>query len=520
MSRGRQKVSFEGLLQENVLGTFKIIRGFADLRDLAEVSVAMLYQGSKDGEGTGYQRQHDEQHVEDIKRFLSKGRYRFFPEIVLSLRSKGASDPIVTYTKRRSSPNDAAYRVAVNIARLRESGFTSIHRIDGNHRLEAATRLFDESDRSRLHRRNLFSKAPFCFVVLDSDRPEDDELTEAMLFNLINSKAMPIASEHSLAVLMRDDGAAVERFIEDPQIYLTRLIRDKVKDWPAGFYGAMGDAPLSRIHSAAGVLLRPDGISKENKDSMETEVGQLFGPLYDLAVRLRDEYEGFVHSHAFLPVAAEVYIHNSKVDPAKGANTGAERLRRAERWLRDFGRWFDRIGGSEMPLPADPSVLWTIFKRDFDKRAGKVFVAMSFRSERDLQDIGMAIGEALDQFNTEHPNTPLAPRRVDEQKGASYEIPARIFAEIDQSRLVIADLTDERPNVYCEVGYAKSKGIPFILTFHKKTPDAKPPWDRESSPGNKVHFDLTPYRYIAYETAFDLRDKLKQELEAFITRPI
>jgi len=91
MSRGRQKVSFEGLLQENVLGTFKIIRGFADLRDLAEVSMAMPYQGGRTGEGTGYQRQLDVQHVEDIKRFLSKGRYRFFPEIVLSLRSTGAN---------------------------------------------------------------------------------------------------------------------------------------------------------------------------------------------------------------------------------------------------------------------------------------------------------------------------------------------------------------------------------------------------------------------------------------------
>ena len=64
MSRGRQKVWFEGLMQENVLGTFKIIRGFADLRDLVEVSVAMLYQGSKSGQGSGYQRQLDEQHVE------------------------------------------------------------------------------------------------------------------------------------------------------------------------------------------------------------------------------------------------------------------------------------------------------------------------------------------------------------------------------------------------------------------------------------------------------------------------
>lgn len=44
MSRGRQKISFEGLFQKNVLSTFNIIRGFADLEDLAEVSVAMKYQ--------------------------------------------------------------------------------------------------------------------------------------------------------------------------------------------------------------------------------------------------------------------------------------------------------------------------------------------------------------------------------------------------------------------------------------------------------------------------------------------
>ena len=46
MIRGRRRIEFEGLLQKNVLGTFDVIRGFADLRDLAEVSVAMPYEGS------------------------------------------------------------------------------------------------------------------------------------------------------------------------------------------------------------------------------------------------------------------------------------------------------------------------------------------------------------------------------------------------------------------------------------------------------------------------------------------
>ncbi|MBU2053759.1 MAG: hypothetical protein KKC25_02110 [Proteobacteria bacterium] len=100
MSHERQKMAFEDLMQEKELGTFKIIRDFVDLRDLAEVSVTMPYQGAMNGQGTGYQRQLDEQHVEDIKIFLNKGRYSFFPEIVLSLRSTGAADPVVAYAKR------------------------------------------------------------------------------------------------------------------------------------------------------------------------------------------------------------------------------------------------------------------------------------------------------------------------------------------------------------------------------------------------------------------------------------
>lgn len=512
MNRGRQKISFEGLLQRNVLSTFTVIRGFADLHDLATVSKAIPYQTGSSGQVTGYQREQDTAHIEDIERFLLAGPYRFFPEIVLSLRSSGADDPIVPYVKRRKSEFDLAYRITVNLKALGADPVGRIHRIDGNHRLEAATRVYEKQRQSGQVRG--FMKAPFCFVILP-DPPEVAELTEAMLFNLINSKALPIASEHSLKVLMRDDRNPSERFADDPQIYLTSWIYSKIKEWPQGFLEAMGDTPLSRLHSTAGVLLRPGGVSKATQKTMEAEAGHLFGPLYDLAVKLRDQHEKFVLSYAFLPVAAEIFTHHSKTDPAKGANTTAERLHRAERWLRDFARWFDRVGAADMPLPADPSILWTIFKRDFDKRAGKVFVAMSFSNESTLQAVGQAIDEALDRFNIDHPNSLLAPRRADKQKGTSYEIPAWIFTEIDQSRLVIADLTAERPNVYCEVGYAKSQGIPFILTFHRRHPSEKPPWDRETSPGNRVHFDLMPYRYIAYENPLELRDRLKQELDAF-----
>ena len=510
MSRGRRKIEFEGLLQQNVLGTFSVIRGFADLRDLAAVSVAIPYEGSDLGGGSGYQRALDEAHVEGIKRFLQGGRYRFFPEIILSLRSKGEDDPVVSFRKRRAAESDAAYIVRVDLKALNGTATSPIRRIDGNHRLEAARRLAEETPRSATFKN--FATAPFCFVILNADRPQDDDLAEAMLFNLINSKALPITSEHSLSVLMGDDGSRAERFREDPQVYLTRLIRDHVKTWPQGFYDAIGKTPLTRLHKTAGVLLDQENISDKDLDRLESEAQALFGPLYELAVRLRNQHEAFVLSAAFLPIAAQVYIRHTHQDKGLRANTRQARLGRAERWLQEFAQWFERIGGVGLPPSFDPTLLWEVFKRDYDKKAKSVFIAMSFRDDQTLKDVKTAIHEAIQHFNSAHPHAPLDPVRVDEQGGASYEIPERVFRDIDQSTLLIADLTDERPNVYCEVGYAKSRGIPFILTFHRK--EAEPPWDRKTAGGNQIHFDLAAFRHVSYDNPLHLRDQLKGELEA------
>ena len=47
MSRGRQNIRFEGNFAENVLGIFRVIRGFADLPDLMAVSVLYDQKGEK-----------------------------------------------------------------------------------------------------------------------------------------------------------------------------------------------------------------------------------------------------------------------------------------------------------------------------------------------------------------------------------------------------------------------------------------------------------------------------------------
>jgi hypothetical protein len=59
------------------------------------------------------------------------------------------------------------------------------------------------------------------------------------------------------------------------------------------------------------------------------------------------------------------------------------------------------------------------------------------------------------------------------------------------------------------------RGIPFILTFHSKSSGDGPPWARTDKKGNRVHFDLAAFRYVAYDNPLELRDLLKAELDAW-----
>ena len=88
MSRGRQYIEFEGLFSESVLGIFRIIRGFADLRDLAAVSVPYKMEDGEHGfRVVGHQRGESTKHAKEIKNYLEQSENRFLPEVILSVRA-------------------------------------------------------------------------------------------------------------------------------------------------------------------------------------------------------------------------------------------------------------------------------------------------------------------------------------------------------------------------------------------------------------------------------------------------
>lgn len=79
----------------------------------------------------------------------------------------------------------------------------------------------------------------------------------------------------------------------------------------------------------------------------------------------------------------------------------------------------------------------------------------------------------------------------------SGDINQQILNNIAQSRLILADLSGERPNCYYEAGFAHALGKEMIFAAQKRY---------------KVHFDLAAYRFILWTTEADYRRELKERL--------
>ena len=108
----------------------------------------------------------------------------------------------------------------------------------------------------------------------------------------------------------------------------------------------------------------------------------------------------------------------------------------------------------------------------------------------------------------------LEPKRVDKHNEGGL-LKSEIISFLQNSEIIIADLTNERPNCYLEIGYAMGidKFKNLILTVRE---DHFPESSNFVKGGPKIHFDLTGYDIYPWH-----QDKLEQfraELEKRIRR--
>jgi len=127
--------------------------------------------------------------------------------------------------------------------------------------------------------------------------------------------------------------------------------------------------------------------------------------------------------------------------------------------------------------------------------SGHIFVIMSFRKE--LQDVYDEM-----RFAVEAHGGDLTIERIDDKFG-DYKITDAVLQKVQEAELLICDLTDERPNVYFELGYARGVDKTVILT---------------AKLGTKVHFDVRHYKVLYYSSPTQLKQKLQRELVFYFDR--
>lgn len=121
----------------------------------------------------------------------------------------------------------------------------------------------------------------------------------------------------------------------------------------------------------------------------------------------------------------------------------------------------------------------------------QVFVVMKFGDPRLDSMYSLVIKPVVEKFG-------YSALRIDEVQ-SSGSITDEILKFIERSAIVLADLTDERPNCYYEAGYAHALGKELILSIRA---------------ASTIPFDLAGRRFIIWDTEKELRDALELRLKA------
>lgn len=531
MARGRQYIEFEGLFSESVLGIFSIIRGFADLRDLAAVSVPFKMEDGEQGfRVVGHQRLESAKHAEAIKTYLENSENRFLPEVILSVRApfrfivnRGEIDPdelglgetvfgvksspgsLVETTRRFSSSSMRMQRLRVrrgDLEQLKQDRV--IRRIDGNHRLHLAEQLTEDP--------NTPSKylAPFCMVLLGPSDNDADDFAESLIFHTINSTALPLESEHGLRLLLGQDPehamTSDNEFGYSPALHLTRLLTDRLRGLPQPARQRFGERPLTALWESARNLIAMDEGIAQDRQTLTTFADELFAALADIATLLTVNHPSLCGTYGFFELAARVWRE------AKGEDH-VQKVRWTVDYLDRIGHWLGGQGITNMLDPLSPAEqLLKTFKAAQARIPKRIFLARWYppqdapngahdRAKFRLQQLR----QTLTNLQKTH-DISLELIDMGTEEGGTFPIHNRMYDAIASSDIIICDLTGHRPNVFIEAGYALKhhEENRLIFLFEPNGTD------------DRVPFDLNTFKYVPIAQAAEIPNRLMPELVSIL----
>lgn len=487
-----------GILSES-LGGFICVRGFAPLGDLARSSEADL----------SYQRNLIEEQKDAIVSFLKDKNYLFFPEVILSYNlkydySKGVSglDPLRDIRDRKkfesnvdkfiiNSQRTGVHKVVISIPEAWLKKNKPFFRIDGNHRLSAAPE--EEAFNNYI--------TPFCLILFpDSQQSEE---YKRVIFHNINSKSVPLTSEENLRLILDEptifpDDKLKTSSTFGQQYYFARLLQSKVD--------------LNVLSSVANSFK----VKKPSGEEIEI-VRTVLLNLFELLIHKRlisgnnseiTRVQTAIHSVNSIYNAHDV-LQNCYSPALFTAFVYYELNRASGDFRKSFKTWVlsNHIYTIDN-IPADDLI--KVYDTILSSKSRNVFLSMQFDPQS--EEIKQAVNEAIREVNRKHSlGLQIKYIRIDEvNKGHSYTISDEILQLINDSGLLIADLTTKNINVYHEVGFLmglnRAKGFEqenFILLMRNLA----------TGTDSSVGFNLRHWQQIRFENGLRLKDSLIQSLE-------
>lgn len=508
------------MFSESVLGIFRVIRGFADLRDLAAVSVPYtMADSAQSGRVAGHQRELDLKHAEDIKKYLEQSDNRFIPEVILAIHCevepirieietvgvKTVGNGPISMNRRFSGKNHRIQKVWVRRNQLdmvKEEKL--IRRIDGNHRLALADSLQEDMNLPKKY------LAPFCMVLLGPPDDGADDFAESLIFHTINNTALPLESEHGLRLLLGQDPAhamtADNEFAYSPELHLTRLLTDWLRRLPDPAKARFGERPLTALRDSARNLIAMDAAIAHDRQTLSDFANSLFAGLSDIVTRLTVNHPPMCQTYGFIELAARVWRESNGDDHE-------EKVRWTVDYLDRIGHWLGSQGITNLLNPLSPAEqLLETFKAAQSHIPKRVFLARWYPAQ-DAPDgahdkATLRLQQLQQTLTTIKERHSIAFELIDmgTEEGGTFPIHSKMYEAIASSDIIICDLTGHRPNVYVEAGYALKhhEKNRLIFLFEPANDD------------DKVPFDLNTFKYVQITQAAEIPNKLRPEIESIL----
>ncbi|WP_151949892.1 ParB N-terminal domain-containing protein [Aliarcobacter butzleri] len=453
----------------------EIIKGFISLKDLKYFA-----------KPTKFQRDIDNEHVAGIKKFINNisNNLRIIPEIVITLpSSENFTDSEITINREivKSYGGKFTQIHFKNLEKIEKNGYCEI--VDGNHRTIALLQTL-MADNEASGENNV---VPVSFVNI-----HDDKESKAFFYYL-NSKSKKLMSKDFFAFLETSDKTSLKNI--DEELYYFKKTYDEIKKVINGKFKeeelVIRDGILKIAQEFAKSKHEQEYFDLILKGLIQTipEIERIFKTANEFIIML---YIGMriylqeISNHKIQfkkllePIneneAIQTIIHSENENIQK-SNTDIilitiEKIKKEIHGLKEWSYKakidFKNKDDENFEQIEFFYKMYNIYKNTYIPKRNKVFLSMPFDRETELTYF--IILDVLHDLERNH-NLKLIPVRVDKKiYPTSNYIPQRVYEEIENCGLMIADLTGNNRNVYNEIGYktALDKDLiePQIILIH------------------------------------------------------